>query len=72
MVSSSFAFVATVDLPSLVIEVAHNYDEAFIFLSKQVLGWHFDIVELYEAGCGGGRVRCLDRLGADAFLFLHK
>lgn len=51
----------------LVVEVAHDDDEALVLLAQQVLDGHLDVLELHKGRRGGGRVGRLDGRRLDAF-----
>ena len=53
---------------TLVVEVAHDDNEALVLFTQQVLDWDLDVVELHKGGSSRSRVGGLDLLGLDILI----
>lgn len=51
--------------PPFVVEVAHDDDEAVVFLAQEVVHGNLDVFELNKRRTRGCRIGCLDALGLD-------
>lgn len=57
---------------ALVVEVAHDDDEALVLLAQQMVDGDLGVLELHERRAGGGRVGRLDLLGLNAVVPGHQ